>query len=75
MLCGKPIHEGCSLAGFCKADIDKIWSRGGEQLTRIDSDFKRARRATKFASLGAIGFIYGFIIYMLVAAVMDLPFF
>lgn len=63
MVCGAPTCPGCSVAGLCKADIDKLWSRGGETLLEIDRNIKKMKRATWIAALPAIG--WGFAVILL----------
>lgn len=55
MACGAPTHAGCSVAGFCKSDIDKLWSKGGDKIVEIDRNIKKMKRTTWIAALLAIG--------------------
>jgi hypothetical protein len=73
MLCGAPTHAGCSTAGFCKADIDKLWSRGGEQFLGIERGIKKAKLTTKIAVLSGLGGIYAAFILFLFGDDLGLP--
>jgi hypothetical protein len=55
MLCGAPTHAGCSVSGFCKADIDKLLNKGGDQLAVIDREIKREKRNMLIALFAFLG--------------------
>jgi len=66
MACGAPTCSRCTTAGLCKDDIDRIWTRAGEQLVAIDHAMKRARRMWIVTAVADLGLIYSFIIPLFV---------
>jgi hypothetical protein len=64
MVCGAPTCPACSVAGLCKADLDKLGGADADRLEAIQRELKKANRvamatfcATLLSILGTLGFI------------------
>ncbi len=61
MVCGAPTCTACSVAGLCKADLDKLGGADAERLVAIQRELRKAKRVSM--ATFCVGFLSFFVTF------------